>query len=70
MDKPVRQQIAELEKLVQQLSQEMVQNRKTLSKQNRLESELRVAQQAAAHYQQVIELERQLQLPRPAPVGS
>ena len=61
MDKPLRQHITELEKLVQQLSQEMMQNRKTRAERNRLESELRVAQQALSHYQQAIKLERELQ---------
>ena len=60
MDKPLRQHITELENRVQKLSQEMMQNRKTLSERNRLESELRVAQQALAHYQQAIKLEGQL----------
>ena len=61
MDKPLRQHIVELEKRVQHLSQEMMQNRKTLEERNRLESELRVAQQALTHYQQAIKLETQLQ---------
>ena len=38
-----------------------MQNRKTLAERNRLESELRVAQQALTHYQQAIKLETQLQ---------
>jgi hypothetical protein len=61
MDKPLRQHIAELEKRVQQLSQDMMQNRKTRVQRNHLESELRVAQQALAHYQQAIKLETHLQ---------
>ena len=60
MEKPLRQHIADLERRVQQLSQEMMQNRKTREQRNRLESELRVAQQALAHYQQAIKLETQL----------
>ena len=63
MDKPLRQHITELEKRVQQLTQEMMQNRKTLAERNRIESELRVAQQALAHYQQAIKLERELRRP-------
>ena len=61
MDKPLRQHITELETRVQQLSQEMMQNRKPRDELNRLESELRVAQQALSHYQQAIKLESQLQ---------
>ena len=63
MDKPLRHHIAELERRVQQLSQEMMQNRKSREERNRLETELRVAQQALAHYQQAIKLEEQLQRP-------
>lgn len=61
MDKPLRQHIAELETRVQQLSQDMMQNRITRDERNRLESELRVAQQALSHYQQATKLEAQLQ---------
>ncbi|HEX4663543.1 MAG TPA: hypothetical protein VH196_04075 [Terriglobales bacterium] len=60
MDKPLRQHITELEKRVQQLSHDMMQNRQTRVQRNQIESELRVAQQALAHHQQAIELERQL----------
>jgi hypothetical protein len=60
MDKPLRQHITELEKRVQQLRQDMMANRKTRMQRNQIESELRVGEQALAHYQQAIELERQL----------
>jgi hypothetical protein len=61
MNKPLRQHIAELEKRVQQISQDIMLNRKTQIERNRLESELRVAQQALEHYQQAIKLEALLQ---------
>jgi predicted nucleic acid-binding Zn-ribbon protein len=61
MKKPLKHHITELEKRVQQLSQEMMQNGKTLDERNRLESELRVAQQALEHFQQAITLEAKLQ---------
>ncbi len=60
MDKPLRQHISELEDRVQQLSQEMMLSRKTRDERNRLESELRVAQQALTHYREAIKLEAQL----------
>jgi hypothetical protein len=63
MDKSLRQHIAELENRMQQLSHEMMQNRKTREERNRLESELRVAKQALAYYQQAIELEKRLSTP-------
>lgn len=46
MKKPLKHHITELEKRVQQLSQAMMQDGKTLEERNGLESELRVAQQA------------------------
>jgi len=61
MDKPLKQHITEPEKRVQHLSQEMMLNRKSREERNRLEAELRVAQQALSHYQQAITLEAQLQ---------
>jgi hypothetical protein len=61
MEKPLPQHIAELERRVQRLSQQMMQNRRSREQRNRLESELRVAQQALAHYQQAIKLEAHLQ---------
>lgn len=61
MDKPLKQHITELERRIQQLGQEMMQNRKTRTERNRIESELRVAQQALEHYQEAIKLEGQLQ---------
>jgi hypothetical protein len=61
MDKLLRHHIVDLETRVQRLSQEIMQNRKTRTERNNLETELRVAQQALAHYQQAINLESQLQ---------
>jgi len=46
MKKTLKHHITGLEKRVQQLSQAMMQDGKTLEERNRLESELRVAQQA------------------------
>lgn len=43
MDKP-RHHIAELESRIQQLSQDMMQSRKSREGRNRLETELRIAQ--------------------------
>ena len=61
MERPLKHHITELEKRVHQLSQDLMQNRKTLEERNRIEAELRVAQQALTHYQQAIKLESQLQ---------
>lgn len=61
MDRILKQHIAELERRIDQLSHEMMQNRKTRTECNRIESELRVAQQALEHYQQAFKLEVQLQ---------
>jgi len=69
MDKPLRQHITELESRIHLLSQEMMQNQKTLPERNRLETELRVAQQALELYQRAIQLEGQLQRPDGFPDG-
>ena len=61
MDQPVEQHIADLERRVQCLGQEIMRTPKTLSERNRLEAELRVAQQALAYYQHTIKLEKQRQ---------
>jgi hypothetical protein len=60
MDQPLRQHVTELEKRIRQLSLEIMRNRKTREERNRVEAELRVAQQALAHYQQAIQLENRL----------
>ena len=52
MDKPLRQLISELEKLIERLSHEMMQDDKTVVERNELEAELRAAQQAWERYQQ------------------
>ena len=61
MDRTLKQHITELERRIDQLSHEMMQNRKTRTERNRIESELRVAQQALEHYQQAFKLEGHLQ---------
>ena len=61
MDKPVRIHIQELEDRVHHLSVQMMDSAKTQAERNRLETELRVAQQALDHYRTALELERKLQ---------
>ena len=61
MDKPLEQHIDDLERRVQHLGQEIMRTLKTLPERNRLEAELRVAQQALAYYQHTIKLEKQRQ---------
>jgi hypothetical protein len=63
MDKLLKQHVDELERRIQRLSQEMMENRITLTERNHLESELRVAQQVLTRYQQATKLEKQLQSP-------
>lgn len=60
MDKPLRQHISELESRVQQLSHEKMLNHKSRMERNRIETELRVAQQALEHYRHAMKLEAQL----------
>ena len=61
MEKPVKQHILELQTRVRQLSQDLMENRKTREERNRIEAELRVTQQALSHYLEAIKLETQLQ---------
>jgi hypothetical protein len=61
MDKPLRHHISELERRVERLSRQMMQEHKTLEERNRMEAELRVAQQALEHYQHAIKLEGKLE---------
>jgi hypothetical protein len=61
MNRPLRQHVTDLEKRIHQLSLEIMRNRKTQEERNRMEAELRVAQQALTYYQQAIQLENQLQ---------
>ena len=61
MEKPVKQHILELQTRVRQLSQDLMENRKTREERNRIEAELRVTQQAMSHYLEAIKLETQLQ---------
>lgn len=60
MNRPLKQHVTELEKRIRQLSLEIMRNRKTQEERNRVEAELRVAQQALDHYQQAIQLENRL----------
>lgn len=61
MDKALRQHIQALERRIQELSHEMMLHRKTREERNRMETELRVVQQALDLYRSAIKLERQLQ---------
>jgi hypothetical protein len=60
MDRPLKQHVTELEQRIRQLSVDIMRNRKTREERNRMEAELRVAQQALTYYQQAIQLENQL----------
>ena len=51
MGKPSRTRIAELETLIERLCREMMQDSKTRTERNELESELRAAHQALNHCQ-------------------
>ena len=56
MKKPLSHDTTQLEERVQQLIQAMMQDGKTLVERNRLESELRVAQQVLEDYQQTAKI--------------
>ena len=63
MDKAVGQHIEDLERRIQQISVQMMDSKKTQPDRNRLEAELRVAQQAIEFYRKALEFERKLQTP-------
>ena len=60
MERSLGEHITELERRIHHISQEIMQNQKTLTERNHLESELRVAQQALEHFLSAVKLERQL----------
>jgi hypothetical protein len=62
VDKPVRQHIQDLEARVQFLGIQLMDSQKPQIERNRIESELRVAQQALEHYHKALEFERKLEL--------
>jgi len=61
MDKPLGQHITELERRIQQLTEEMLRNQKTRTELVRIENELWIAQQALEFYKEAFKLEGQLQ---------
>lgn len=61
MDKALRQHIQALERRIQELSHKMMLHRKTREERNRMETELRVVQQALDLRRSAVKLERQLQ---------
>ena len=61
MDKPVRIHIQELENRIHLLGVQLMDHHKAQTERNRLESELRVAQQALELYRQALEVEGKLQ---------
>jgi hypothetical protein len=63
MDKSVRTHIQELENRIHLLGDHLMEEHKTQTERNRLESELRVAQAALEHYRKALEFERKLQAP-------
>lgn len=63
MDKAVGQHIQDLERRIQQISVQMMDSKTARPERNRLEAELRVAQQAIEFYRKALEFERKLQAP-------
>ncbi len=61
MDKTVKQHIAQLDKRIHRLSQEVMHNHKTRRERNRIEGELRLVQQALELYREATERNRHLE---------
>jgi hypothetical protein len=60
MDRTLREHISELEQRIEKLNARFMENDLTRTERNRVESELRVAQQALNFYREGLELELQL----------
>jgi hypothetical protein len=60
MDRPIREHLISLNQRIQELSQQIMENRLTQSERNRVESEIRAAQQAAEYYRKALEIENRL----------
>jgi hypothetical protein len=57
MDRTLREHISELEQRIRDLNTKSMENQLTQTERNRVESELRVAQQALNFYREGLELE-------------
>ena len=60
MDRPLKEHVFFLEQRVRDLNQEIMQNRLTKAKRNRVQSEIRAAELALRHYRKALEIEHQL----------
>lgn len=60
MDRPLKEHISHLERRLQELNREIMENRRTQDERNRLESEIRAAQLALTYYRKAFELEQQV----------
>jgi hypothetical protein len=60
MDRPIREHLAWLHQLIQELNLKLMENRLNQAQRNHLEGEIRSAQMALEHYRKALELEKQL----------
>lgn len=60
MDGPIKEHISFLKGRLQDLHKQVMENRRTRIKQNRLESEIRAAELALTYYRKALELEQQI----------
>ena len=63
MDVSIRQHLQNLERRLEQLSRQIMENR-TREERNKLEAEIRAANLAIAHYKAAIDLEQSMTTPR------
>jgi hypothetical protein len=57
MDQTLREHISQLEQRIQALTVKSMENQLTQTERNRMESEIRVAQQALIHYREGLHIE-------------
>ena len=60
MDRPLREHISELQRKLQELNRQIMENARNHAQRNRIESEIRAAELAITYYTKAIELETQI----------
>jgi hypothetical protein len=60
MDRPLKDHISYLERRLQELNAQIMENRRTQIDRNHIESEIRAVQLALTYYRKALELERQV----------
>ena len=60
MERPVKDHISRLEKRIDELNKQIIEDRRTQDERHRIESEIRAAELALVYYRKALELEQQV----------